>query len=80
MKQKLRKLWINERLSGNIDKLSIKEVRNLAGYYSSEDGKWEVNDLFEGEGYSADSIEEAEIISNQITIIGLLLEAKIKER
>ena len=33
------------------------------------------------EGYTEyDSIEEAEIISNQITIIGLLLEAKIKER
>ena len=75
--EKIRKLHCEERLKKKFDSLTIKEVKELAGFYlPTEDDKWEVTTLWEGEGYTANTQFEAEMIAGQQMIIGLLLKLK----
>ena len=77
--EKMRKLHCEEMLKKGFDDLPYKTVKNMAGYYYPEKkGKkigWEVTTLWEGEGYTANSQFEAEVIANQNEIIGLLLKS-----
>ena len=73
----MRKLWCEERLKKGFDKLSIDKVREMAGFIEPKKNKWEVTTLFEGEGYTADSEFEANVIANQEMIIGLLLRKRL---
>ena len=72
---------------GSIDKMSLKEVRELVGFYepieeewklkdsnqSEKIEKWEVTTAESGSGYTANSQEEAQIISSLEEIKFLLL-------
>lgn len=71
--EKIRKIYCEEILKKGFDKLSLKEIKEFAGYYEPEGGGWEVTTLFEGEGYAANTQFEAEVISNQQMIMGMLL-------
>lgn len=72
---------------GSIDKMTLEEVRELIGFYepteeiwklkdsnqSTEIEKWEVVTVEKGCGYTAESQEEAQIISSLEEIKFLLL-------
>ena len=72
----IRTLWIEKMLDGTIDNVAIEDCKELAGYNYPEGKQWEVVGLWEGTGMTVDTQEHAEILSNQIAILGLM----IKER
>jgi len=69
--EKLRKTHTEARIDGTLDTMSMKEVRNLCGFYEPEGDKWEVYLMFEGEGYTANSQFEAMMIASQEQLLAL---------
>lgn len=77
MADKMRKIYCEERTKDTFNKLSMKELQDLAGFVSpvKVDGemKWEVATLFEGHFFTADTQEIAELMASLEMIKGLLL-------
>ena len=89
MPEKIRKILCEERAKHDITdskKYSNQDIHNLCGYYYPDKhitGKkqtWEVTTLFEGEGYTAKTQFEAEVIANQEMIKGLLLKQALAKK
>jgi len=86
MKEKLRKLHCEEMLTGRLNNASLKECRNMCGFYEpippDKKGKqpWEVRTMWEGEGYEAQTQFEAEMISSLEQIKSMLLQERMRKK
>lgn len=70
------KIHCEEMRKKGFDSLPMDKIRKMIGFYESSDyenDKWEVTTASNGDGYTADSQFEAEVISSLAQIKALLM-------
>jgi len=78
----IRKIYCEERIKKDFDKIKLKELKNLCGWVDFElhkkgTGVWTVSTLFEDEYMDFDNQQDAEIYANTEMIKGMLLKNNI---
>lgn len=82
--EKIRKIYSLERLKSSFDKLSLKKMQKMVGFYLpiKEKGKlvWIIPQLWDGETYCAATQDNANIINSLEEIKAMLIKLLEKKK
>ena len=75
-----KKIYTLEKQRGDFDEIPTKELQDSVGWIEpTDDGKWDINLLSDGEGYTAERQTDANIIGSLEEIKALLIKLLEKD-